>query len=110
MKLDNIVQFPSPDPNRSAEDAAAEITNLSDELASVLSKDESGGLGEQLSRVEKATFLLDRISQLVSRGSDRLRANETAKRIAHSIAELRRDYVNRLEQKPASNDQPGEAG
>lgn len=90
MKHDNVLQFPSPDHGLSSDELVSELTRLCDELASELScGDEFGGLDAQLVRIEKSSILLAGISQLVSRGGDRLRAAQSFERIMHSVAELR---------------------
>jgi len=90
MKRDNILQFPSPDHTLTSDDFVSELTRLCDELASELSgREEFGELDEQLMRIEKSSILLASISQLVSRGGDRLRAAESFGRIMRSVAELR---------------------
>lgn len=89
MPPDNVLTFPVPDPDLSSEQLAAEIANLTRELAAALSGNEPGGLSEQLTRIEDVTVLLEGMSQLVSRGRDRLRAHETSQRIMHAIAQLR---------------------
>jgi len=97
MNRDNVLQFPCPDHDLSSDDFVCELTRLCDELASELSAgDEFGGFDEQLIRIENSSILLASISQLVSRGGDRLRATESFKRIMHFVAELRSEFEGSL--------------
>ncbi|WP_439406950.1 hypothetical protein ACNJX9_36500 [Bradyrhizobium sp. DASA03076] len=93
MKRDNVLQFPAPGHDLSSDAFVSELTRLCDELASELSYGaESGGFGDQLMRIEKSSILLASISQLVSRGRDRLRAAQSFERIMHAVAELRSEF------------------
>ena len=88
MERDNILQFPCPVHDLSSEEFATRLTKLTEELETALS---GGGdaYAQRLARIEKASILLQKISLLVSRGSDRKRATETFERVTLSIAELR---------------------
>ncbi|MCG2627314.1 hypothetical protein L6654_11820 [Bradyrhizobium sp. WYCCWR 13023] len=90
MERDNVLQFPCPDHGLSSDEFVSELTRLCDELASEFpGGNEFGAFDEQLMRIEKSSILLASISQLVSRGGDRLRAAESFERIMRSVAELR---------------------
>jgi hypothetical protein len=88
MESDNILQFPCPGDNLSLEEFASRLTTLTEELETAFSGGEDG-YAQPLAHIEKASILLNNISLLVSRGSDRKRATETFERVTLSIAELR---------------------
>jgi hypothetical protein len=88
MERDNILQFPYPVHDLSSEEFASRLAKLIEELEAALSGEEHG-YAQRLARIEKASILLNDISLLVSRGSDRNHANETFERVMLSIAELR---------------------
>jgi len=88
IERDKILQFPCPDHGLSSEEFAFRLTKLTEELESALSGGEDGDAG-LLARIEKASILLNNISLLVTRGSDRRRAHETLEQTMRSIAELR---------------------
>jgi hypothetical protein len=88
MERDQILHFSFPDHALSSEELVSEVTKLTKELESALSGGEDG-YAQQLARIEKASILLNDISRLVSRGSDRKLATERFERIMRSLAELR---------------------